>query len=641
MNSLIKSLSIFFTFFCGISLLSEDQDFAELSIEELANITITGSTLTEDDLTTVPASVTVFTREDIQHMGLDYLHELMNFVPGFQSYRQAEGAQHYSYSSRGRKLGASGRDLLILVDGIRTDAPWTSGTVYTIPNFPLNNIKRVEFIRGPGSSIYGSNAFLGMVNVITDKDLNEIELNAGTHNKLGPHVMFAEEYSQLKISAYLQAYSDQGDSFAVPDSFSLNKVNTHDPQKGLNSQLFIQWADFSFQGIRYERKSSDFYIVELQDNELNQSDRSYTALSLKYDYDATDNFSGNLKMGYRFNETDLSSRLSPIALADIELFEQEIWFNWFNNWLITNTFSLQFGVEYRKPELREIDFIVNKVVSIPAASELLSQDIFGYFVQVRHDIFAHTSYTLGLRYDSVAAIGSQVSPRLSLIHHINNQHTLKLLYSEAFRSPSFIELLATTGVYTGNPNLEPENIRSWEVVWMYHDSDKLINISYFENIFEDSIIQHVDVNNGKRYENSDSDEKSRGIEFEFHKTLNKHWSLRSGYTHFLHKPVSAFRESEFMVFAMLNCQFKKWNVNVSANYLSDKRRIIASGGQSTLDGFWNVNGKVSYRISDVLKAYIQIKNIFHEQHLTPAQGTLNGGIPSRGMEATIGVNWNF
>ena len=91
---------------------------------------------------------------------------------------------------------------------------------------------------------------------------------------------------------------------------------------------------------------------------------------------------------------------------------------------------------------------------------------------------------------------------------------------------------------------------------MYHDSTNLIHISYFENIYENSIIQHIDANNANSYENSDSDEKSRGIEFEFHQTINKHWSLRSSYTHFLHKNVSALRQSEFMVVGMVNCQLK-------------------------------------------------------------------------------------
>ena len=72
-----------------------------------------------------------------------------------------------------------------------------------------------------------------------------------------------------------------------------------------------------------------------------------------------------------------------------------------------------------------------------------------------------------------------------------------------------------------------------------------------------------------------------------------------------------------------------------------KRRIITSADQSKLAGIWNINGKFSYRISDALKAYIHINNNLNKHHLTPAQGTLNGGVASRGMEATIGVNWLF
>ncbi len=73
-----------------------------LPLEEMMQIKVTGSTLTEETLRKVPSSVTVFTRKEISKLGIDTLEELMNFVPGFQSYRQGEHATHHGYSSRGR-----------------------------------------------------------------------------------------------------------------------------------------------------------------------------------------------------------------------------------------------------------------------------------------------------------------------------------------------------------------------------------------------------------------------------------------------------------------------------------------------------------------------------------------------------------
>src|SRR4051812_1232375 len=92
-------------------------DIFNLSLEELMQIKVVSSTLTEKSLRTAPSSVTVFSHDQIKAMGIDYLDELLNFVPGFQAFRQADSGGEYYHSSRGIRSGTSSREVLVLIDG--------------------------------------------------------------------------------------------------------------------------------------------------------------------------------------------------------------------------------------------------------------------------------------------------------------------------------------------------------------------------------------------------------------------------------------------------------------------------------------------------------------------------------------------
>ena len=140
-----------------------------LSIQELMDIKISGSTLTDESILTVPSSVTVFTQADIRQLGVNRLTQLANFVPGFQSYRSDESGVQEMVSNRGRRLGAAGREILVLLDGTRLNNDYNGGAFANIPYITLANVERVEFIRGPGSAIHGANAALAVINIITQK----------------------------------------------------------------------------------------------------------------------------------------------------------------------------------------------------------------------------------------------------------------------------------------------------------------------------------------------------------------------------------------------------------------------------------------------------------------------------------------
>ena len=107
---------------------ADSHNLFSMPLKSLLQVRIHGSTLTDESLKTVPSAVTVFTHNEIQRMGLDYLDELMNLVPGFQSYRSSSSSLVAPFSARGRRIGDAGAEILVLVNGQRLEDPRSAHT---------------------------------------------------------------------------------------------------------------------------------------------------------------------------------------------------------------------------------------------------------------------------------------------------------------------------------------------------------------------------------------------------------------------------------------------------------------------------------------------------------------------------------
>ena len=163
-------------FWCGLPGSVMATDYLEMDLEQLLQVTVTGSTLRDESLKTVPSVVTVFTHEQIVAVGADYLHELLGLVPDYQVTRAGDHGANYTYSVRGRRNGSQAREILLLVDGRIFSNPRSGSSDVVLPLFPVAQIERVEIIRGPGSALYGTGAFTGVINVITRKRATELSL---------------------------------------------------------------------------------------------------------------------------------------------------------------------------------------------------------------------------------------------------------------------------------------------------------------------------------------------------------------------------------------------------------------------------------------------------------------------------------
>lgn len=657
--------------FAGVSCANDDIAYLELSLEQLLQVPVTGSTLTEETLKTVPAAVSVFTREQIDRLGVDYLYELLNLVPGFQFNRNASNGAAYTYSARGRRSTQQSLEVLLLIDGHVVNDPRAGSPDITLPLYPLARIERLEVIRGPGSAIYGSSAFNGVINIVTRKQQKSLALAYGSQQRRQLENLWSAQVGDWALDSFIHAYKDNGDEFVVPDSFSKQPTATRDPRQQTGADLALVRAETQIH-ISYNRvNTEDFYQSENIANNYNANERQWWHLALDQGFAWLPNTQSKISLSYQQFSYDFDLYLTgPGQLlgasnprstepfkGDARLAGDSWRFTFTNDWAIDDQSSTQWGVQWARHEETDasalgnfdliqlskrqfpITFYGDEGKVFPIGTEE-SQSNAGFFAQYLRNLRESTRLTLGGRYDDYADLAGRFSPRLGLVEQLNQTYSLKLLYGEAFRAPTLAEIgLINNPLLFGNPDLNHEIVKTWDLILMGNWKATNLSVGVFENRYEHPI-ETVFVSAARTYRNG-PEEKSQGVEVEWAQELSTHWSLRSTYT-YMDLPASAFREAARTGSFEINYAAEKWNWNLLGFYQDERQTPITPTSEQTLDDFWMLNTQWRYQFSAGYELKLQVKNITDEAAATPAQslGKLDG-IPNRGRELSAEVEWRF
>ena len=478
-----------------------------------------------------------------------------------------------------------------------------------------------------------------MINIITDQELNEVQAETYAHGAVQSSLASSGVYEKIKWSAQLHLVYDEGQSYRLPDTAGDGFVSTSDPRHGADVLLNAEYEGTSLE-IRYaKRMTEEFYLLE-NISENNEYNTRNITVNLKQKYEVSDNLEGYFKFGVRKEREDAVLNYPGNTVLDLEGVYKEGNVSSFNNWQLRDDTSLQFGFDYRRVIFDTYDTAIN-ATPINLISDFVEQDNFGAYLQLDHQFNEYLEIFSGLRFDSTSGVDSNLSPRLGLIFHINEDHDFKILYGEAFRAPAFEELYFENVISDGDSGLEAETVQTIDLVWLARFEKVNLHLGYFYSTITDSIVL-VPEGSGLVNVNSESDESFSGLEFEAIAFLDDEWSLRSGGSYFFNQSSSSFRESEYLAFCAVNYKKKKYNLNVSANYMSSKERLDGNDVDTTsLDGFWDINAKISYDYSANLEFFIQGKNLLNQEFKTPSTTVIESGVPSRKIELSMGVKWKF
>jgi len=152
----------------------------DMTLDQIMNMEITTASKTAMSAEDAPGIITVVSKQEIENSGARTLSDVLNRVPGFTSGTSIQNGNHTNFYVRG-SFSLNSEDILILKDGRRLNDGLSGGAMAFSPDFAINNIKQIEIIRGPGSALYGANAFVGVINIITEGlDETGLKVNART-----------------------------------------------------------------------------------------------------------------------------------------------------------------------------------------------------------------------------------------------------------------------------------------------------------------------------------------------------------------------------------------------------------------------------------------------------------------------------
>jgi len=441
------------------------------------------------------AAVSVITREDIETSVAEDLFDLLRLQPGLDIVRTGGPGTQTSIFLR----GSNSNHVLVLIDGVRVSSANTGA--YAWEQLPLNQIERVEIVRGPRGSLYGSDAIGGVIHVFTRSDPDpHARVTAGSYgtSEIEAGWGYSGERSQLSVNA---GYRDvEGFSAQNPNGFSY-----HPDDDGLEA------ASLGIKGSTDRERGSWRYSLLTTDSrsEFDQghSDARQTIASLGFQGDFAPDWTYQLTGGYVHDDlfTDFEFFTTDFRSKRYQL-------SWQNQLRLESGGHLGFGIDHYRENGR--------------SAESWDQD--------RHNTGLFASYgrlvnrwhvQLGARVDDNSRFDSEFTGQAALGFDLGQGWQVSGSYGSAFREPNLSEQFSPGfgGLFAGNPDLDPESSKSAEIGLRYrHDAMGQFSATAYRTDVDDLIAF-----NGAFFQAINIDRAQlEGVEFEY--SLARHgWLLKA------------------------------------------------------------------------------------------------------------------
>ena len=448
-------------------------DLAELSLEDLMKVEVTSASKYAQNADKAPSAVTVVTREDIRRFGWRNLSDVLAAQRGFHAYY--DRSYHYLGVRGFAPPGDFNNRIQFLVDGMRlNDNIYDS--VMAGESFPLDLdlIERIEIIRGPGATIYGGNALFGVINLVTRQGdrVGRAELAAelGSQNAHRLRASTGGKSGDVEWLVSASGYRSDGGRYAFPDvAPGRQSPSGGDADRAERVFARLKIGDWQGQLVHSDRtkhRPGGQWGAIFDDRGLWETD-VYTlgelggvkTLSPHHTLDVR-LFAGQ----YHYASAapfDYSGSGGPAYMINRDHQVGEWWGSEVK--LTATAWSNQkwiFGLNYTKNNLQYMRNRDDNGTLYGLDKD--SSHRFGIFAQDEITLSDHTTLMLGLRHDVAEDRTRFTSPRLALVHQLNADNTIKLLYGSAFRTANFYERYYPN---FGTPTLKSEGMKTLEGVW--------------------------------------------------------------------------------------------------------------------------------------------------------------------------------
>lgn len=648
------------------------EDLKTMSLEELLEVKITVASQVEETSHKAPSSVTVFTQKELLRMGVTSVEELLNFVPGFLATREIVIGDGYRIAARGQTTPQDSYNILFMINGQRLNSDLGGGAFENNRSLTLANVEQVEVIRGPGSALYGTSAFSGVVNLITSTKKNNALVSGGNLNRREAYFNVSKQENNWKGSLFARYSRDEGESysnFIDSQNSTPGLSSSRDPKENQDVYLTLAWKDQLQMNFRHTHWDVGEFGGWLTVKGGQDSG------SLSYQLVNTEDANLVLEASYLKSElmgdSELMSAetvqsLPPTVITNGQeqlvgrkVFAEQEWeLSLSGHYRLVSHHQVYAGFSLRQPEIEKfreqynydisqfnftppsgtLSYFGGAMLETPPIGQEGHRNILGLYLQDQYHFNESLTMTLGIRYDHYSDFGGTTNPRIALIYQANADTTFKLMYGEAFRAPSIRQFSAKQ---LGNPNLKPEKINTIELAWSQRYSMAQTTLTYFQNQAQNRIDTALVGKSGRKYVNLD-DLTTRGWELETLANFTQEISLRTAYT-YLQKTETNPRRFPQQTFSIIaNYQTGSWNLNLNAYYHDKMEQQIIKMGTLVLDDYWVMNGAVRYSLYKGITLVGRVSNLLNEEFYSSTKITMfTGGIPNRGRTYSIGIESIF
>lgn len=466
------------------------------------------------------ATATIITAKEIQQSGAQTVTDALRMAPGVTIRQMGQMGAASSTIVRGTKSN----QVLVLVDGDRvSSSAFISGA--DLAKIPLAEVLRIEVIRGPVSSLYGSDAIGGVINIITKqptKTAANAVLGFGGNGRTTRNL-------SLQGGSKFVLWRLNGD---VP-AFDGTRPNSDFAATDLSAKIVLPSVKGWELSLRGERYSDTLGLPNSDPNHtgyFDPDDRQWTERE-------SFNFTAKRDLGagrLEWKAYRISQQLHNVSPGFDWMSLPVVYDSRITGMTEATELTYQFkrnahqwvvGGEYRNEDYKDLEG-----GSFPGTQqENISNR--ALFVQDRWDTGPKTSLVLGARLDDHSAAGSKVTPRIGVTRIIGPKAHLRASYSEGFRAPNFVELFYTGMYGSGNPNLKPEKSRQFEVGISKEFEKDSVDLAVFTNDIRDLIKWETDPITWLGTYNNIQRARQNGVEFTWEHRFSPSASLGLSYSY--------------------------------------------------------------------------------------------------------------
>lgn len=641
----------------NIELTDGQRQWVELELQPMsmpiAEVVVTAS-MRSQAIKLAPASIGVITSKQLQERQVTTFDQAFDDMPGVVVTRSS-GANVQAFSIRGASEvagGGIGNRVLLLIDGRPALSPESGGALWNL--VPVSSIERIEVVRGAYSSLYGSSAMGGVVNVITRKPdikpLTRLHFNYGAYGQAPAstgyrryndfHALDVSHSRQIgKFSYLLDGSWKSDDGHKEKTGFDLynlfgkatwtfhprrqiqlsvnaNRMYSDGPATWLSKKQAYSAAEYKQDDYQDRREfNADLYYAATPSERVKYSTRLYhyrNASLFSFDSDPG-NDSTNINFGKQIVEaySVYTRRLGNVS--QVELFAGD------KHYLIAGW-----------------DVKADYVLGMPDTFLYGEHRALGTGVYVQDEVSLNNRLTLtaGLRYDHYRIFGqvqeSNVSPKVALLYQARPNFSLRMLLAQAFRDPPiaerFIKFEQGGGLrFLPNPGLRPERLTlsaeigakmtpvrggTLDVSFFYNRYNNLISFQQLSSPLEPLLYQVVNL----------KEALMQGVELSYRHQWKQMLSLQLSYTFLDARDISSGRLNDALAYkvrhtigASATVRQKGFTLNLNARYRSRIEEVFIYPG-SEPDAVFIANTKVAYTFPRGYSCYFAINNLNNAQY---------------------------